>query len=94
MNQELEQYLRAFCSSLQDDWAGLIPYAQYAHNTHQHSAMKRSPFELLHGYQPRVYPAIIRNTDVPNPNTHLKALEHARKEAQASLKIAAKAMRI
>ena len=34
MNQELEQYLRAFCSSSQDNWATLIPYVEYAHNAH------------------------------------------------------------
>ena len=94
MNQELEQYLRAFCSSSQDDWATLIPYAEYAHNAHQHSATKKSPFELLHGYQPRAYPAIIGNMNVPTANTHLEAMQHARKEAQASLEIVAEAIRI
>ena len=94
MNQELEQYLRAFCSSSQDDWATLIPYAEYAHNAHQHSATKKSPFELLHGYQPRAYPAIIGNTNVPTADARLEALQRARKEAQASLEIAAEAMRI
>lgn len=94
MNQELEQYLRAFCSSSQDDWAMLIPYAEYTHNAHQHSAIKKSPFELLHGYQPWAYPAIIENMNVPTTDTHLKALQHARKEAQASLEIVAEAMRI
>ena len=94
MNQELEQYLRAFCSSSQDNWAMLIPYAEYAYNAHQHSATKKSPFELLHRYQPRAYPAIIGNTNVPTADTHLEALQRTRKKAQASLEIAAKAMRI
>ena len=94
MNQELEQYLRAFCSSSQDDWAELIPYTEYAHNTHQHSATQKSPFKLLHGYQPRAYPAIIGNTNVPTADARLEALQCVRKEAQASLKIAAEAMRI
>ena len=72
----------------------LIPYVEYTHNAHQHSATKKSPFELLHGYQPQAYPAIIWNMNVPTANSHLEALQHARKEAQASLKIAAEAMRI
>ena len=32
--------------------------------------------------------------NVPTTNTHLEALQHARKEVQASLEIVAKAMRI
>ena len=56
--------------------------------------MKKSPFELLHGYWPWAYPAIIGNMNVPTTNACLKALQCARKEAQASLKIVAKAIRI
>ena len=94
MNQELEQYLRAFCSSTQDNWADLIPYAEYAHNSHQHSATKVSPFELLHGYQPRAYPAITGNTNVPTADKRLEMLKKAQDEARASLEIAAESMRI
>ena len=72
----------------------LIPYMEYTHNTYQHLATKKSPFELLHKYQPRAYPAIIGNTDVPTTDACLEALQCARKEAQASLKIAAEAIRI
>jgi transposase InsO family protein len=32
-NQILEQYLRTFCNQEQDDWASLLPLAQYAYNT-------------------------------------------------------------
>ena len=32
--------------------------------------------------------------NVPTANTHLEAMQHARKEAQASLEIAAEAIRI
>ena len=74
MNQKLEQYLRAFYSSSQDDWATLIPYMEYAHNAHQHSVMKKSLFELLHRYQPQAYSAIIVYMNVFTANAHLKAL--------------------
>ena len=87
MNQELEQYLRAFCSSSQDNWATLIPYAEYAHNTHQHSAMKKSPFKPLHGYQPWAYPAIIGNTNVPTTDACLKALQHVKHKLASKLQL-------
>ena len=36
VNQELEQYLRAFCNFQQDNWSSLLPYAEFAHNIRQH----------------------------------------------------------
>ena len=38
VNQELEQYLRVFCNFQQDNWADLIPLAEFAHNARAHSA--------------------------------------------------------
>ncbi|ETW84636.1 hypothetical protein HETIRDRAFT_48509, partial [Heterobasidion irregulare TC 32-1] len=67
---------------------------EYTYNIYQHLATKKSPLELLHGYQPQAYLAIIRNINVPTTNTYLQALQCARKEAQANLKIIAEAMRI
>ena len=50
VNQELEQYLRAFVDHRQSNWAGLLPMAEFAHNNHAHSATKVSPFYALYGY--------------------------------------------
>ena len=33
VNQELEQYLRAYCNRNQNNWADLLPYAEISHNT-------------------------------------------------------------
>jgi len=43
VNQELEQYLRIFCNFQQDNWAELIPFMEFAHNTRSHSATGKSP---------------------------------------------------
>jgi len=32
VNQELEQYLRLFTNQRQDDWVGLLPFAEFQHN--------------------------------------------------------------
>ena len=53
---------------------------------------KKSLFKLLHEYQPWAYPGVIGNTNIPTTNNCLKALQHARKEAQTSLEIAIEAM--
>lgn len=38
VNQELEQYLRAFCNFNKDDWAEHLASAEFAHNIREHSA--------------------------------------------------------
>ena len=37
VNQELEQYLRAFTDMRQSNWSGLLPLAEFAHNTRAHA---------------------------------------------------------
>ena len=32
VNQELEQYLHAFCNYEQTNWPELLPYAEFTHN--------------------------------------------------------------
>src|SRR6516164_1147768 len=46
VNQELEQYLRVFISERQDDWAELLPMAEFQHNNHIHSATQTTLFLL------------------------------------------------
>ena len=42
VNQELEQYLRAFTDVRQSNWASLLPVAEFAHNTRAHLSTKVS----------------------------------------------------
>jgi len=58
VNQELEQYLRIFCNFQQDNWAELIPFMEFAHNAHPHSATGKSPFEVWYRYQPTFIPPL------------------------------------
>ncbi|KAM4066712.1 reverse transcriptase (RNA-dependent DNA polymerase) [Hirsutella rhossiliensis] len=46
MNQEVEAYLRAYVSYVQDDWGELLPAAQLALNNRESAATKISPFSL------------------------------------------------
>ena len=93
-NQGLEQYLRAYCNRNQDNWVSLLPMADFAHNTQEHSATKRTPFELLHGYTPRWIQSFIPNEDIPKADERLQELQHAREEAIAAVHIATEAMKI
>ena len=41
-----------YSSARQDDWAELLPLAEYAYNNAENSSTKASPFLLLYGYHP------------------------------------------
>ena len=32
VNQEIEQFLQNFCNGQQDNWANLLPFAEFAYN--------------------------------------------------------------
>lgn len=53
MNQTLEQYLRVFVNHDQDNWSGLLHFAEMAMNGAISSSTKRSPFEINYGFNPR-----------------------------------------
>src|SRR5271169_1287906 len=53
VNQVLEQYLRIFCDYQQDDWARLLPLAEFAYNNAKHSSTQVSPFFVNYGRNPR-----------------------------------------
>ena len=93
VNQELEQYLRAFINYQQTNWASLLPIAEFTHNMRAHSATKSSPFELLYGYNPEftIHPRTSEN--VPAADYRVEELTKAREEAQAALEVAAERMR-
>jgi len=54
VNQELEQYLRLFTNQRQDDWMGLLPFAEFQYNNQVHSSTQHPPFLLDTGCVPRM----------------------------------------
>jgi Chromo (CHRromatin Organisation MOdifier) domain len=54
-NQWLEQYVRIYTNYQQTDWAAWLPLAQYVHNSWTSSTTKKTPFDLLMGYTPRLH---------------------------------------
>jgi len=94
-NQELEQFLRVFCNYRQNDWVKWLPYAEISHNSRVHAATGKAPFELLHGFLPRLLPTVTPNplSKVPSIEEHLKHLNEIREELKASLTMAAELMK-
>lgn len=54
VNQTLEQYLRHHINYQQDNWAGLLPIAQFAYNNAMHATTKETPFFANYGYNPKL----------------------------------------
>ena len=49
-NQTLEHYLYTYCTDNQDNWAGLLPLAEFAYNNAKHITTNDTPFHLLYNY--------------------------------------------
>jgi len=52
LNQCLETYLRCLVHSCPSKWATWLPLAEFWYNTSFHSALGKTPFEVLYGYPP------------------------------------------
>lgn len=53
LNQMMETFLRCFVSACPSKWLQWLPLAEFWYNSSPHSAIGRSPFEVLYGYAPR-----------------------------------------
>ena len=50
----MESYLQVFIDFEQNDWARLLPMAEFAYNNAKNANTDHLPFELNCGYYPRV----------------------------------------
>jgi Chromo (CHRromatin Organisation MOdifier) domain len=51
----MEQYVRIYTNYQQTDWTAWLLLAQYVHNSWTSSTTKKTPFDLLMGYTPRLH---------------------------------------
>ncbi|EEB89023.1 hypothetical protein MPER_12935 [Moniliophthora perniciosa FA553] len=92
VNQEIETFLKMFCAKKQTQWNEYLPMAEFAHNNREHSTMKKSPFYLMYGYNPRPLPPVVENSEVPYTEERLKKLNEVRNEVLALHELARKRM--
>lgn len=59
-NQTLEQYLRHYINYQQDNWAGLLPLAQFTYNNTIYVTTKETLFFANYGYNPSIIGETIR----------------------------------
>jgi hypothetical protein len=91
-NQEVEIYLKIFTGKRQDDWADLLPTAEFVINSRLNSATGHTPFELLYSYTPDFTIPVGRPSGIPVLDKRLQNLQVVRKDAEAALRLSKKRM--
>lgn len=66
LNQCLEAFLRCTVQSCPKQWSKWLPLAEYWYNTSYHTALGRTPFEVMYGHKPHHFG--IANTDAYHPS--------------------------
>jgi Chromo (CHRromatin Organisation MOdifier) domain len=81
----VEQYLWIYGSSQQDDWANLLPLAQFVHNSWPNASTGKAPCELLWGANPIIHPSG-KSTNVPALHQRQMWLKEAREHTQDAIR--------
>jgi transposase InsO family protein len=84
-NQQVEQYLRIYSNDEKNDWAELLPMAQYTHNAWKNESIQATPFEVLIGNTPTIQ---VEEKDLAVPEIARRKdwLERGRLRVQAALR--------
>ena len=72
-NQTLEQYLRVYCNYQQDNWAELLPLAEFAYNNAPSATTRVSPFFANKGYHPNI--TVYSGHDLTSSRAHDYAVD-------------------
>ena len=88
LNQVLEQFLRMFTTNRQDDWADLLPLAEFAYNNASHAATGFFPFYATYGYHPTLSFMTPTSSIVPTAEDRVKYLQEVHEELKTMIHIA------
>ena len=89
-NRTLEQYLRAFVNYKQDNWASLLPVAEFTINNAKNASTGFSPFYLANGCHPVTPTSLInpRSCLIPAASDYLDHLQTVLSTAKDNLRTA------
>jgi hypothetical protein len=82
----LEQYLRIYCDYHQDDWAQLLPLAEFVYNDAQNASTRVSPFFVNYVYYPRCTVTVATGCSNPAAENFADKLKEVHKELAIQLK--------
>ncbi|KEP45803.1 putative Transposon Tf2-1 polyprotein, partial [Rhizoctonia solani 123E] len=92
VNQIVEGYIRMFSNHQQDNWASLLPLAEFSYNNSLQTATGKSPFEICYGYNPRLSIGH-EGGKAPYADQHADFLQKGYDEVKASLTLAQERMK-
>src|SRR5260221_643861 len=84
-NQVLEQYLQTYTNYQQDDWAMLLPMAEFAYNNAMNVTMGVSPFFVNKGYHLEFTVDPQADTLLAEAQTFMVDLEHIQAELKENI---------
>ena len=84
-NQKLEQFLRFYSNAKQDNWAHFLSLAEFAFNSWHNESMKKSPFEVLMGYNPRAEWTTV-SSPAPQVTHRLEQIQEAQNQASIAMR--------
>ena len=87
-NQEIEAYIRIYCSSNPETWHKSISTMEFTHNSWRHSDWQRTSFELMIGTPPLTVPTTFKHTKFPSVEKWIQQLMKDWKEAIATHELA------
>lgn len=62
LNRCVKTYLRCMCHNKPQDWAKWLPLAEYWYNTNYHTAIKKTPYEIVYNQIPPVHMPYLKNS--------------------------------
>src|ERR1700753_1447486 len=85
VNGILEQYLRIFSSYRQDDWANLLPSAEFTYNNAEHQFIGMSPFFANYGFHPTLTTHPSHGQQSPEAEALIDKIRLVQEEAQSAM---------
>ena len=89
-NQEIETYLRIYCSRHPETWIDHLTEIEFCHNNREQAAIRESPFYVMMGYHPTLWPEHFPSdlANIPSVTDRLSQLSQIRSEALAAQELA------
>ena len=84
-NQKLEQFLRFYTNAKQNNWAQFLSLAEFTFNSWHNESTKKSPFEVLMGYNPRAEWTVVLSP-VPQVTHWLEQVREAHDQARLAMR--------
>ena len=74
-----------YCSHQQDNWADLLPMAEFTYNNHHHPLIDATPFFANYGYLPTLMNVLTIGQSGPS-NKHVRQIHEAQMECKQVIK--------